>query len=98
MFHRRPVPNPNQRYLPAAPEVSEARFRRFVKDFQTYERHMAFERTLDAFLDLYSSWRRTHDRRLKLRLVLLVFELHRLDERFECDLEFRDEARCAKSS
>lgn len=96
MFHRRSVPH--TRFLPASAEVSEAKFRRFLRDFQTYERHLAFERTLDAFLDVYSSWRRTRDRRLKLRLVLLAFELHRLDERFECDLTFRDEPTCGKSS
>jgi hypothetical protein len=83
---------------PSALEVSEARFRRFVKDFTAYERRLTFERTLDAFLDLYSSWRKSRQKALKLRLVMLAFELHRLDRDFQCDLSFRDEAPCGKSS
>lgn len=83
---------------PTALEVSEARFKRFLKDFGVYERKLTFERTLDAFLDLYSSWKKTGRRALKLRLVMLVFELHRLDRDFQCDLSFADEAPCAKSS
>jgi len=69
-------------------EVSEARFKRFLKDLETYERKFAYERTLDAFLDLYSSWKRTRDEETKLRLVMLAFELHRLDGGFLCDLSF----------
>ena len=84
---------------PTALEVSEARFKRFMKELLVYERKLTFERTLDAFLDLYSSWRKTGERALKLRLVMLVFELHRLNSDFQCDLSFREErGRCAKSS
>ena len=80
--HMKPVPN--------ALEVSEARFKRFLKDLEAYERKFIFERTLDAFLDIYSSWRKTHEQPLKLRLVMLAFELHRLDHEFQCDLSFRE--------
>jgi len=83
---------------PTALEVSEARFKRFLKEFSTYERRLTFERTLDAFLDLYSSWKKTGQKALKLRLVMLAFELHRLDPGFQCDLSFANEAPCAKSS
>ncbi|MBI4341088.1 MAG: hypothetical protein HY598_02255 [Candidatus Omnitrophica bacterium] len=83
---------PPAKWPPTAPEVSEARLRRFLKDLDTYERHLAFERTLDAFLDVYSHWRRTHDERLKLRLVMLAFELHRLDPQFQFDLSFQEAA------
>ncbi|HEX9780294.1 MAG TPA: hypothetical protein VGB20_03685 [bacterium] len=79
-----------KRLPPAAPEVSEARFRRFLKDLESYERHSVFDSTMDGFLDLYSHWRRTHDEPTKLRLVMLAFELHRLDREFECDLCFED--------
>ena len=75
---------------PSEHEVTEARFRRFLKELDTYERKVAFERTLDAFLDLYSSWKKTHQVPLKVRLVMLAFELHRLDHAFECDLSFKD--------
>ena len=77
---------------PSASEVSEARLKRFIKDLETYERKLEFERTMDAFLDLYSSWKHTHANDIKIRLVMLVFELHRLDACFECDLSFKDEA------
>ena len=87
MFQRRPTSH--LRIAPTAPEISDARFKRFLKELETYERKFAYERTLDAFLDLYSSWKRTHDERLKLRLVMLAFELHRLDGQFQCDLSFR---------
>ncbi len=85
MFQR---PVPHIKAIPTAPEVSEARFKRFLKDLESYERKFTFERTLDAFLDLYSSWRKTHQPPLKLRLVMLAFELHRLNQEFHCDLSF----------
>lgn len=89
MFHR---PISHTRNVPTATEVSEARFKRFLKDFETYERQASFERTLDAFLDLYSAWKRTHRPPLKLRLVMLAFELHRLNRNFQCDLSFKEKA------
>ena len=95
MFHR---PVSHIRIAPTAPEVLEARFKRFLKDLEAYERKLAFEHTLDAFLDLYSSWKKTHDKPLKLRLVMLVFELHRLDREFQCELFFQDEPACEQSS
>jgi hypothetical protein len=88
----RPFPHVPERHTPNALEVSEARFKRFLKDMESYERKLAFERTLDAFLDLYSSWKKARDPQMKLRLVMLVFELHRLNSEFECDLLFRDDA------
>lgn len=95
MFHRQ---LPHIRIGPSAVEVSEARFRRFLKDFETYERKFAFERTLDSFLDLYSLWKKTRSQPLKLRLVMLVFELHRLNRDFQCDLNFPDKPACEKST
>ena len=75
---------------PTAPEIGDARFKRFLKDFEVYERKWIFEQTLDAFLDLYSQWKKTHAQMLKVRLVMLAFELHRLDEQFQCELSFAD--------
>ena len=94
MFQR-PQQQP-MRLVPTAPEVSEARFKRFLKDFETYEKKHLFEYTMDAFLDLYSSWKKTHEEPLKLRLVMLAFELHRLNHDFQCDLCFRDEHSTAR--
>lgn len=88
MFHRS-TPHMN-RSDPTLVEVSEARFRRFLKELETYEKKLTFERTLDAFLDLYSSWRKSHEQILKLRLVMLAFELNRLNPEFVCDLSFRE--------
>ncbi len=95
MFHRQLS---HFKITPTAQELSEARFKRFLKDLEGYERRRTFERTLDAFLDLYSSWKKTHQPTLKLRLVMLVFELHRLDPQFECDLEFAELPACEKSA
>ena len=89
MFQR-PVPN-NLKNTPTATEVSEARFKRFLKDFESYEREVTFQRTLDGFLDVYSAWKRTHRSPLKLRLVMLAFELHRLNHDVQCALSFPDE-------
>ena len=88
MFQRRSTSH--VRTAPSAPEVTEARFKRFLRQLGTYERKITYQQTLDAFLDLYSTWKHTHDEGLKLRLVMLAFELHRLDEAFECDLSFRE--------
>ena len=52
MMFRQPFSRWKQ--APSALEVSEARFKRFVKEMETYEKKLTFERTLDAFLDLYS--------------------------------------------
>ena len=87
MFQR---PLSHVKATPSASELSEARFKRFLKDIELYERRMSFERTLDSFLDLYSPWKKTHQEALKLRLVMLLFELHRLDHEFHCDLSFSD--------
>ena len=95
MFQR---PAPHARISPSSLEVSEARFKRFVKEMEVYERKLEFERTLDALLDLYSSWRRSHEQPLKLRIVMLVFELHRLDNHFQCTLSFRDEPKTGARS
>jgi hypothetical protein len=89
MFQRRAATH--MKLLPSDLEVTDARFKRFLKDLHTYEQRLSFERTLDSFLDVYSSWKRTHDETLKLRLVMLAFELHRLDSQFHCDLSFAEQ-------
>ena len=89
MFQR---PSSHQKTVPTAIEVSEARFKRFLKELEAYERKLTFERTLDAFLDLYSAWKKTHEQLIKVRLVMLAFELHRLDHAFQCELLFADGA------
>ena len=88
MFQR---PFSHMRGVPTAPEVSEARFKRFLKELESYERKLTFERTMDAFLDIYSSWKKSHEKLLKVRLVMLAFELHRLNHEFSCDLSFRED-------
>ena len=95
MFQR---PVPRLRRLPTASELFEARFKRFARELKRYEQHVSFERTLDAFLDLYSNWKKTHAKPIKIRLVMLAFELHRLNPEFRCDLSFKDSSSCGKSS
>ena len=88
MFRRRRLP-----YLKTAPtatEISDARFNGFVRDLEAYERQLTFERTLDALLDLYWRWKKTGDAGLKLRVVLLAFELRRLNRHFRCELCFEE--------
>lgn len=81
--HHRPTPvNPS--------ELSDARFRRFLRELSAYEQKLAFDDTLDAFLDVYSTWLKSHEPWLKIRVVMLAFELHRLDPAFECSLSFQD--------
>ena len=89
---------PHGKSAPTGSEVSEARFKRFAREMEAYERRITYEHTLDGFLDLYSSWKKTHDPVLKLRLVMLAFELNRLDHHFQCDLVFEDQPACVKSS
>lgn len=71
-------------------EVSEARFKRFLQDLDAYERQHTFTETRDAFLDVYSRWMKTHEPWLKIRVVMLAFELHRLDPAFQFDLSFNE--------
>ena len=71
-------------------EASEARFRRFARDMSQYERRLTFDDTLNSFLDLYSQWMKTREPWLKIRLVMLAFELNRLDPQFECNLAFAE--------
>ena len=71
-------------------DVSEARFRRFLRELDSYERKLAFDETLNTFLDVYSAWLKTHEPWLKIRVVMLAFELHRLDPAFQFNLAFSD--------
>lgn len=71
-------------------EVSDARFKRFMRDLREYETAQAYEEALNAFLDLYSAWLKMHEPWLKIRLVMLAFELNRLNPAFECSLSFAE--------
>ena len=74
-------------------DVSEARFKRFLQDLSAYERQVTFEETRDVFLDLYSTWLKTHEPWIKIQVVMLAFELHRIDPEFRFDLNFTNEGR-----
>ena len=71
-------------------ELSDARFRRFMRELREYEHHQAYEDAMNAFLDLYSAWLKMREPWLKIRLVMLAFELHRLNPDFECSLSFAE--------
>ncbi len=88
MFHRQ-IEKPGQAGI-TGDELTEARFKRFTRELAVYERKLTFEETLNSFLDLYSAWIKTHQQELKMRVVMLAFELHRLDPAFECTLSFTE--------
>ena len=86
MFHR-----PAQRVGAVSQvEVSDARFRRFMKELREYDSQQAYEEALNVFLDMYSAWMKMREPWLKIRLVMLAFELHRLNPQFECSLSFAE--------
>ncbi len=87
MFQR---PGHPQRKSITPSELSEARFRRFMRELNTYERQVVFEETLNTFLDLYGAWLKTREPWMKIRVVMLAFELHQLDPKFEFNLAFTD--------
>ena len=60
-----------------SPEIFQARFERFLKDFAEYERKQLYHETMDNFLELYKHGdkRNWH---IQYRLVALMFELNRL--------------------
>ena len=90
MFQRpMPAEQPGQPVLTGA-ELTEARFKRFMRELAVYEHRLTFDDTLNAFLDVYSSWMKTRQSELKIRVVMLAFELHRLDPAFECTLSFAE--------
>lgn len=76
--------------VPAPYEVSEARFNKFRKDFESYEKDIIFERTQDAVLALYSQRKTDKSWELKFRIVCLLFELHRLCPGYSVDMTFKD--------
>ena len=72
---------------PSSRDLADARFARFVKDLAHYEREERRREKLDAFLDAYSCWRRTHDEVWRLQMERLADELHDLDARFAFPLK-----------
>ncbi len=88
MFQR-PMNQPEHHIVTRA-ELTDARFKRFMREMSVYERKLTFDNTLNAFLDVYSTWMKTHQPDLKIRVVMLAFELHRLDPAFECTLSFAE--------
>ena len=67
---------------PSARDLVNARFARFLKELAHYEHEEHRRETLDAFLDAYSAWRRTHSVARRAEVEHLAEELHALDARF----------------
>ncbi len=80
------------RPLPQPYEISEARHRKFYKDFKSYEDRLAYEHTLDAIVNLYGQWKKVPNFELQVRIVLLMFEARRLNPRCDLDIKFFEEA------
>lgn len=77
----------DQQEWPSARELVNARFARFLKELAQYERDERRRETLDAFLDAYSAWRRTHSAARRAEVERLAEELHALDARFVFHVE-----------
>lgn len=67
---------------PSPRDVANARFARFLKDLAHYEQEEQRREKLDAFLDAYSVWRRTHSAVRRAEVEHLAQELHALDAHF----------------
>ena len=76
-----------ERHWPSTHEVSEARFARFLKELALYEHEQLVREKMDAFLDAYSYWRRTHQRGWRAEVERLADELHALDAHFAFHFE-----------
>lgn len=68
-----------------AQEVRDARWKRFGKELEEYERKENYQRTLDTLLEVYAIKPRTW--LVKYRLVALLFELRRLNSNVSMTLE-----------
>lgn len=72
---------------PSPRDVANARFARFLKELAQYEHAEQRREKLDAFLDAYSAWRRTHSASRRADVERLAEELHALDARFVFHVE-----------
>ena len=72
----------NQQEWPSTRELANARFTRFLEELAQYEYEEQRREKLDAFLDAYSTWRRSHSAVWRAEVERLAEELHALDARF----------------
>lgn len=73
-------------YVPKAPEVSDARFQKFLKDFGVYEAAWLRTAAQDRFLDAYSIWMRHRSPVTYEHLLQAIVTLRRLDPSFQFPL------------
>ena len=71
-----------EREWPSPRELANARFARFLRELGQYEREEQRRLKMDAFLDAYSLWRRTHATVWRIEVERLAQELHELDAEF----------------
>ena len=76
-----------EHYWPSTRELADARFLRFLKELAVYERQLEREEQLNAFLDAYSCWRRTHDAAWRAEVERRAQVLHALDAHFSFHFE-----------
>ena len=77
----------DQQDYPTPRDLANARFARFMKELTQYEHAEQRREKLDAFLDAYSAWRRTHAEGVRVQVEHLAEELHALDAHFQFHFE-----------
>lgn len=83
-----PAPKIQGKSLPTHQEVSEARWKRFEKEFEVYERKQEYLKTLDSFLELYGKLKTQDSFEIRYRLVSLMFEMKRLNANLKMEVNF----------
>lgn len=59
----------------------------FLEELKLHERTVRVAELKDEFLDLYSTWLKTHDAGVKTRAIAIAQELIRLDVSFTCNVD-----------
>ena len=72
----------DQQEWPSTRDLANARFAQFLKELAQYEHDQQRREKMDAFLDAYSAWRRTHAAVQRAAVERLAEELHALDAHF----------------
>jgi|GEM_PF-1673304 len=57
----------------------------FLREFKEYEKKHSLKEKEDAFLDVYSLWLKTHNEKLKEKIIKLANEIQSLDPTIKFD-------------
>lgn len=70
-------------------EVSEARHNRFSKDLANYEMKELFNEVMDKMLEEYAEWRSRRTFEHQHKVLMLFFQLKRIDPKYQAEINFR---------